>query len=138
MNPHIAINADNQVVEVHQVSSEWLLHYRRGRISAEVPSLSGITFEQSHRYNDSAVRPAVAFIGRQQVVEMHGDRGLRFRIGSLSLRDRDVIDWTTPQVISPNDSSFTTPSVASDGKVVVSVFERTGGAELYFSVADVE
>jgi hypothetical protein len=138
MNPNIAINIDNQVVEVHQVTSEWLLHYRRGSISAEVPGLSGINFQQSHRYNNSAVRPAVAFIGRQTVVEMHGDRGLRFRIGTLSLKDRDVIDWTTPEVISVNDSSFTTPSVSSNGKEIVSVFERTGGAQLYFSVAEVE
>jgi hypothetical protein len=49
-----------------------------------------------------------------------------------------VIDWTTPEVISVNDSSFTTPSVSSNGKEIVSVFERTGGAQLYFSVAEVE
>jgi len=111
---------------VHQVPGEWLLHYRRGSISVEVPSATGITSRDSVRYNDKAERPAVAFIGRQQVVEMHNERGygLRFSVGTLNLRDRDVIDWTGPEVISVNNSSFGSPAVASNGKVVVSVFSR--------------
>ena len=87
MNPHLTINSDNQVVEVHQVPGEWLLHYRQGKISVVVPGSSGINFQQSHRYSDHGERPVVAFIGGQQVVEMHNEGGLRFSVGTLRPRD---------------------------------------------------
>jgi hypothetical protein len=34
INPHIAINNLNQIVSVHQVPGEPLLHYRRGTVTA--------------------------------------------------------------------------------------------------------
>ena len=138
INPHLTINSNNQLVEVHQVSGEWLLHYRRGTISAEVPSLSALNFRDSVRYSNQAERPAIAFIGPRQVVDMRNEGGLRFSVGTLSATDPKIVDWTTPTVISVNDNRFNSPAVASNGKVAVAAFNRSNYEELYFSVANVE
>ena len=50
INPHIALNNHDEVVEVHQVTSENLLHYRRGIVSA-----GRISFGSSYRYDDKAM-----------------------------------------------------------------------------------
>jgi hypothetical protein len=93
-----------------------------------------INFQASYRYDNSAVRPAVAFISRTQAVELHTSGALRFSVGTL--RNRDLIDWSTPQVISTNNSNFSTPAVTVNGEVIVSVFEKSAG-ELWFSLANV-
>ena len=141
IDPSIAINSDNQVVEVHQVPGRPYLHYRRGTISAVAPHR---VFQDSDRYSDDGERPAVAFFVRNKVVDLHkgtGARfgiGLRWSVGSLAQRDSSIVDWSEPSAISVNDNHFISPSVASNGKVVVSVFEKPTFDELYFSVANIE
>lgn len=73
-NPHISLNNRNEVVEVHQVPGERLLHYRRGTVSGGT-----IHFAGSQRFDDGAERPAVALLDSGFVVELHG--GISARTG---------------------------------------------------------
>jgi len=59
INPHIALNNRDEVVEVHQVSGENLLHYWRGKVIN-----SRIEFVASQRYNDDASQPAVVLLDK--------------------------------------------------------------------------
>jgi hypothetical protein len=93
INPHIAINNNNQVVEVHQVSmSESLLHYRRGTVLSN----GTIDFRASQRYDNKAEDPTVVLLDDGQVLETHyesaGDNATSCP-GRLSLSQPDRIDW---------------------------------------------
>jgi hypothetical protein len=93
INPHIAINNRNEVVEVHQVSGETFLHYRRGVV------LSGglIDFRASQRYDDYGTNPVVALLDSGQVVEAHVE-GSPAKVtcspGRLNLSNPERIDWS--------------------------------------------
>ena len=92
INPHIAINNQNQVVAVHQVSSsDFLLHYRRGTVIGGV-----IHFGESRRYDNYAIAPAVALLDSGLVLEVHCLGGFVSRTGRLSPIDPEVIDWAEP------------------------------------------
>lgn len=97
INPHIALNNLNEVVEVHQASSkDELLHYRRGTVSRGT-----INFGGSQRYDSAAVDPAVSLLDNGLVVELHspyGDtienRPLYARTGTLNPSNPEKIDWS--------------------------------------------
>jgi len=112
VNPHIAINNNNEVVEVHQVPGEDLLHYRRGVV------LSGgiIDFRESKRYHDYAYQPSVALLDNGQVLEMHGqdkDKGVYALPGTLNATNPELIDFTW--VARPDNRAAKHPVVATDG-----------------------
>jgi hypothetical protein len=112
INPHIAINNQNQVVEVHQVPNEDLLHYHRG----VVMSGSIIDFGGSQRYHDYAYQPSVALLDNGQVLEMHGqdkDGGVYALPGTLNPTNPDLINWSN--VARPDDRIAKYPVVAIDG-----------------------
>src|ERR1700761_1991085 len=68
VGPRISINDNNDVVEVHQVTGERLLHYIRGKASS-----NQIAFSSNHpRYSDNGDRPAVVLLNNSYVVELHG------------------------------------------------------------------
>ncbi len=128
VNPHIALNNRNEVVEVHQVFGEDLLHYRRGTVSGGF-----INFAGSRRYDNNANRPAVALLDSGFVVELHG--GVYARTGTLSPSNPEVIEWSDSFRIS--DHAGTHPAVATDGTYVIGTweyyFDITG--QLFYSVA---
>jgi hypothetical protein len=99
VNPHISINDNNDVVEVHQVTGEHLLHYIRGKASS-----NQIAFSSTHpRYSDNGNRPAVVLLNNGYVVEMHGanynkrDGGWELfnRVGTLNTDKSSNIDWSS-------------------------------------------
>ncbi|MGA8313937.1 MAG: hypothetical protein WB755_28190 [Terriglobales bacterium] len=128
INPHIGLNNRNEVVEVHQVSGENLLHYRRGTVIGGT-----INFAGSHRYDDNADRPAVALLDSGLVVELHG--GVYARTGMLSPSNPAGIEWSDSVKIS--DHNGTNPAVATNGTYVIGTweyfFDITG--QLFYSVA---
>ena len=68
VNPHIAINDNNDVVEVHQASAnDYRLHYTRAKISG-----NRITFGKDHPFFSTGNRPAVTLLNNGYLVEMHG------------------------------------------------------------------
>jgi hypothetical protein len=130
INPHIAINNNNQVVEVHQVTDEDLLHYRRGTLFA-----GRITFAQSQRYDNDAAQPAVALLDSGLVLEVHsaGD-DLNSRTGTLNPSNSTIIEWSTPvEIDTVNGSTY--PALATNGNYAIQTHELAFGGGLFFSTA---
>jgi len=109
INPDIAINNLNEIVAVHQVPGESLLHYRRGIVNGGV-----IEFGESRRYDNYADRPSVVLFDSGEVREVHTKGGFISRQGSLSAYDPAAIEWDEPVVIDGNDDLAYT-SLATDG-----------------------
>jgi hypothetical protein len=116
INPHIAINNLNQVVAVHQVTGESLLHYRRGTVSG-----GDIAFGPSKRYDNYAAYPAVALLDSGLVLEVHSLGGLIARTGLLSLSNIEEIEWAESNKVV-HDTRVMLPAVATDGTYVVATY----------------
>lgn len=101
INPHIALNNRNEVVEVHQVSKGRLLHYHRGTVSGGT-----INFAASQRYDNSADRPAVALLDSGFVVELHS--GIWAQTGRLTPRTLRVS--SSPGISSKSVAIATAPT----------------------------
>jgi hypothetical protein len=136
INPHIALNDLDEVVEAHQVPSEQaLLHYRRGTLSGGT-----INFEGSQRYDSDGSRPAVALLNSGLVVELHNvshsaDTGVYARTGTLSPSNPEIIEWSDSVRISNEDSIGIYPAVASNGSYAIGSWQISPG--LYYSVATI-
>jgi len=132
INPDIALNNRNEVVEVHQVTGEALLHYHRGVV------LSGgvIDFRPAQRYDNNGGRPAVALTDSGLVAALSGSGAIYARTGALSLSNLNVIDWSSFNKIS---DTGTNPAVATNGSFAVGTWTEYFGleGELYFSVAKI-
>lgn len=134
INPHIALNNLNQVVEVHQVSDERLLHYHRGTVSGGT-----INFAASQRYHNNSNRPAVTLLDSGLVVELHSGEGITSMTGRLSPSNPALIDnFVDSGKISGADHG-TYPAIATDGFSLLATMEYytdiTG--KLFYSAAGV-
>ena len=125
INPKISINNKNEVVAVHQVPGEWLLHYRRGTVDG-----GKIIFGESRRYSDNGAAPRVDLLDNGTVVEVHRANGLAARLGTLSTTDNVGIDWFEAYTVVP-DGRVEDPAVAViAGTHVIATF-NLGGDGLY-------
>jgi hypothetical protein len=97
VNPHIAINDNNDVIEVHQASgNDHRLHYTRAKISG-----NRITFGTEHPFFSTGNRPAVTLLNNGYLVEMHGGNydtksglwELRYRVGRLDPNNSTLVNW---------------------------------------------
>jgi hypothetical protein len=129
INPHIAINNHNQVVEVHQVTGEKLLHYRRGTVSK-----GDITFAASQRYDNNAMQPAVALLDSALVLEVHSKDGLNSRTGKLDPANSTLIQWS-PSVKIGGTASIAFPALATNGRYAFRTHEEN--SKLYYSGAEI-
>jgi hypothetical protein len=117
-NPQIATNNHNQLVEVHQVPGETLLHYWRGTISH-----GEIQFVASQRYNNDAKQPAVLLLDNGVVVEAHVDGSWSEIIatsGVLSPDDPAIIEWGSSVGLNGGNVSY--PAIATDGTQLAVTF----------------
>lgn len=133
INPHIALNSNNQVVEVHQVQGEYYLHYHRG----VVLSNGRIDFYPSQRYSNDGSTPAVTLLDSGTVLEVHEAIGpITIQKGILSLSNPYLISWTT---ISPL-SRGTYPAIAAKGAYAIATFQNGSAFQesLYYTVAEVQ
>ena len=138
LNPHIALNNLDEVVEVHEVDGEPLLHCRRG-----IMLISGIRFGGSQRYDSNGSRPAVALLDSGLVVELHSSfrndfTGVYARTGTLSPSNPEEIKWSDSVRISPQDLDGFDSAVASNGSYAIGTWliaEFTADRGLYYSVA---
>jgi hypothetical protein len=138
INPHIAINNHNQVVEVHQVTNESLLHYRRGTISE-----GKITFAASQRYDVGAVQPAVALLDSGLILEVHCKdgfyvQGLYSRTGKLDPSNSTLIDWSPP-VKNGGSDRIQYPALAATGRYAYQTHGNPlgTGPKIYYSGAEI-
>ena len=126
INPHISLNNRNEVVAVHQVPGENLLHYWRGTVSN-----GRIQFVASQRYNNDALQPAVLLLDSEVVVEAHAN-GNRSHIivtsGRLSPSDPGLIEWGSSVGLPGYLGRPSYPALATDGiEVAVTFAEWEGG-----------
>jgi hypothetical protein len=125
-NPHIALNNNGQVVEVHQVSGEHLLHYIRGMVSG---GKIGFASDQPV-YSNRGQRPSVALNDNGFVTEVHGvGSDLERTVGKLN-SDGATIDWSSMFTFGPEG---TYPAIAANGSSVVLSAEN--GPRLIFTVS---
>jgi hypothetical protein len=137
VNPHIAINNHNQVVEVHQVTNESLLHYRRGTVSA----VGKISFAESQRYDNDARQPAVALLDSGLVLEVHTWGGLYSRTGKLDPANSALIEWSAA-VRNGEMESVEYPALATNGRYAFQTHEKieihSFSDEIYYSGAEIQ
>jgi hypothetical protein len=126
--PHIAINNRGQVVEVHQVNTEHLLHYRRGDITADE---AGINFQETVRYNDDGLQPAVALTDNGFVLEVNGrantvtNHVLDRMVGALDTVNPALIRWSHARTYDPSAGVRAEPSVATNGAYAIQTNEES-------------
>jgi hypothetical protein len=134
VNPHIAINDNNDVVEVHQASGDdFRLHHTRGKISG-----NRITFGKDHPFFSTGNRPAVTLLNNGYVIEMHGGNHdkkngvweLRYRVGRLDSNNSALINWPDGTTIGYVDNMG---GIGTDGTYLISTAQR--GIHLYYSWA---
>jgi hypothetical protein len=116
INPHIALNNLDEAVEVHQVTKEALLHYRRGLVYG-----GNVYFGASPRYESDSREPAVALLDNGLVVELHRNTASRptSRTGMLDPNSTDKILWSVSVVIGPEDDPVEYPAVATNGTYAI-------------------
>jgi hypothetical protein len=113
INPHIALNNHDEAVEVHQVTSEHYMHYRRGPVNG-----GRIHFGGSPRYDSNSSEASVALLDSGHVVEVHrqDDSVASARTGVLDPNDPERIEWSDSVEISDDDSDASRyPAVATNG-----------------------
>jgi hypothetical protein len=133
INPHIAINNHNQVVEVHQVTGEKFLHYRRGTVSG-----GKIIFAASQRYDNDAEQPAVALLDSGLVLEVHGSwdigAGLYSKTGKLDPSNSTLIEWS-PSVYHDDTYDAKYPALATNGRYAFQTHEQV--YKIYYSGTEI-
>jgi hypothetical protein len=131
VNPHIAINEWNQVVEVHQTqNNESLLHYRRGHLYADHIAW---TSESSFRYDDYSKQPAITLTNQSKVIEAASkNNGIFSRTGNLRPNYARV-DWSDAAQVSWSGYPGVSPSIATNGIVAISTW--TGEKQLFYAIA---
>lgn len=135
VSPHIGINNLNQVVAVHQVPNETLVHYRRGIVTGDAQHhLATIAFQESKRYGDFARDPAVALLDSGLVLEVHTDNGLQSRVGALDPSNLTSIDWA-PSVKIIGVVSIAFPGIATNGKDAIAVYAESN--EMFYTAASI-
>ena len=136
VNPHIAINNLNQIVEVHEVAGEHLLHYWRGTVSGGTINLA-----ESRRYDNHAAEPAVALLDNGVVLEVHTLGGLISRTGKLNPANAWEIQWADPIKIDP-ETSIGYPALAVSGSYAFETHQRPPSStyfhEIYTSIAAIQ
>jgi hypothetical protein len=137
INPHIALNNYNQAVEVHQVTGEHYMHYRRGTVSGGTISFGG-----SPRYDNNSSEASVALLDNGVVVEVHrqDDSFAAARTGILNPNDPERVEWLDSVEISDDDSDEARyPAVAAAGNYAIGTWKSLApdeqGPHLFSSVA---
>jgi hypothetical protein len=121
INPHIALNNHNQIIEVHQVTGEHYVHYRRGTVSG-----GKISFGRSLRYDNHSYEPSVAVLDYGGVVELHrgAENSISSRTGLLNPDSTDEIIWFNANVLSNGSSDKAdNPAVTTNGTYAIGTWE---------------
>jgi hypothetical protein len=130
INPSIAIDRSNNVVEVHQAKGDNYLHYSRGTLSG-----AQISFTTHPRFDNNGEQPAVTMTEDGKALEVQStSRAIYYRVGTLSTSSNDKVDWTAPTRIDPSDTSAGLyPSIGYDEGLAVTTWQT--GKNIRYSTA---
>jgi hypothetical protein len=133
VNPHIAVDANQQVVEVHQgAASVPNLFYRRGILTALFRGGASIDFQREY-LDGQGVSPSVAMTGNGSVLEFYSSSNAYYRTGRFAAGTRDLIHWTSSSVLT-SDHELADSQVATNGKVAVAVFAK--GKTIWYTISN--
>jgi hypothetical protein len=140
INPQIAIDNSDEAIEVHQVTAEHYMHYRRG------PIFRGkINFGGSPRYDNDSQEATVMLLDNGGVVELHRGftRGIFARTAILDPNSADKIIWSKATLISDFISGEARgPAVTTDGSHAIGTWTSFdtgfGNGTLFSSNASLE
>jgi hypothetical protein len=132
VDPQVSINDSYQLVDVHGVRNESLLHYIRASVHSNL-----IDFSSDHpRYDNNAVRPGVVLRDDGALVEVHqsGNKA-QYRTGELAANSARIM-WSEGESIVPSKQLALgyNPAVASDDNDVVATWVGEGN-KLTYAVA---
>jgi hypothetical protein len=132
VDTRVALDGIGNVVEVHRVSNESLLHYVRGTINT---NQGKINFLDKPRYENSGSKPSVGFRDNSFLVETEQSfQRPYYRTGTLSTTNPARVDWTDrANIFSRQSDSGINTSVAVNSGWAVSTFEYDGN--LYYTTA---
>jgi hypothetical protein len=139
VNPHISINNNHQVLEVHQATaSDSYLHYIRGTLNT-----STIAFSDSHpRFDSNAKQPAVVLLDdgsaiETEIISANFSVSPYYRTATLDTNDQGKVNWSDAQPLpAPANSTLEYPSIASAGSNVVATWDKwiTNDNELLYDL----
>jgi hypothetical protein len=120
VDPQVSINDSYQLVELHGVRNESMLHYIRASVHSNI-----IDFSSDHpRYDNNAVRPGVVLRDDGALVEVHQSGSKpHYRTGELAANSARIT-WSAGESIVPPSQLVLgySPAVASDGNEVIATW----------------
>jgi hypothetical protein len=129
VDPQVSINDSYQLVDVHGVRNESLLHYIRASVHSNI-----IDFSSDHpRYDNNAIRPGVVLRDDGALVEVHqSGTKAHYRTGELAANSA-LITWSAGEPIYPSKLLVFgySPAVASDGNDVIATWADEENALIY-------
>jgi hypothetical protein len=131
--PHISINNQNQVVEMHQINSkESIVHYRRGTLQFKSGSPARIVFEASQRYRENAREPAVLLTDRDSVVALYQNGNIFWETGVYHTYNPAYI-WWQGNVKMRDNALGRYPGIGSNDVYMIATWHLDG--KLYYATA---
>jgi hypothetical protein len=131
--PHISINNQNQVVEMHQINSkESIVHYRRGTLQFKSGSPARIAFEASQRYRENAREPAVLLTDRDSVVALYQNGNIFWETGVYHTYNPAYI-WWQGNVKMRDNALGRYPGIGSNDVYMIATWHLDG--KLYYATA---
>jgi hypothetical protein len=130
-NPHISVNQNNEILEVHQSGNKTTyIHYRRGRLYT---THIGFASTGSVHFDSGPKQPAVA-LANNNAIEVDSQNDATFaRTGLLSSSWPDRVDWSDPVEIGWSGYQGIAPSVTTDGTAAIATWESK--TNLFYSIA---
>jgi hypothetical protein len=132
--PHIAIDSQNEVIEVHQGADAKNLHYRRGFVNLRYSQMGWVGAAGNSRYvTGNSTVPAVALSPRGgNVIETHSTSSNegKYMIGQLDPRDNGRTDWSGVNSFKPN---MWTSSLTTNGEYALEVNKKSYDPYLEYS-----
>jgi hypothetical protein len=134
--PHIAIDSQNEVIEVHKGGDANNLHYRRGFVNLRFNQMGWVGAAGNSRYvTGNSLAPAIALTPTGgNVIETHTTTSYdaKYMIGQLSFADVGRADWSGVNSLKPNTSLS---SVATNGEYALEVSRKSNDSYMEYSYA---
>jgi hypothetical protein len=125
-HPHVTIDSDGNVIEVHQAVSNHDLHYLRARVNVGDDRIEWEPSPSNGRYvTGNATRPAIALSDNGFVLETHNGSSdvLKYINGDRNTSSNNVVDWSSVETV--NDYGYDS-SVSTNNSVVAMTYESGG------------
>jgi hypothetical protein len=139
--PHITLDNQGNVLEVHQASEHNDLHYRRGKLNNAGTRIDWAPAASNGRYETGNGRsPSVAQNGSGFVLEAHTtteappNTSVRPLYGQINTSSNSVIDLTNPRVNWTKSSQI---GVSTNGNAAIAVYQDLSNTQLAYRLGQV-